>query len=125
MDAPNSANTNYSAFKNITKLSGTVTTVDGETFQGEITYDLDEEYSFEMLQGKDDDVEYIIPMGQIKSIKPRNYDYSNIVLKNGTELMLGESRDVSENNDGVLVFIGGEKDPKYILWEDIEKIDFK
>ena len=76
------------------------------------------------LQGKDDDVEYIIPMESIKSIRPRNYDNSEIVLKNGTELMLGESRDVSEDNDGVLVFTSANGDPKYIAWEDVKEITF-
>lgn len=113
----------YSKFADMKRLSGTVTTTDGETLSGDITYDLDEAYSFEMLQGKDDDVEYIIPMGSIKSITPKNYDYSNIVLKNGTELLLGDARDVNEDNDGILVF-SGSGDPKYISWEDIKSITF-
>ncbi len=122
-DAPKGGMT-YSQFANMKKLSGTVTTTDGETLKGDIIYDLDEEYSFEMLQGEDDDVEYIIPMEFVKSISPKNYDYSNIVLKNGKELLLGESRDVSEDNDGVLVFVNGSKDPKYVRWDDIKTITF-
>ncbi len=121
-DVPANAIT-YGSFSDVKKLSGTVTTTDGKTLNGNIIFDLDEEYTFEMLQGKDDDVEYIIAMGNIKSISPKNYDYSNIVLKNGTELMLGDARDVNEENDGVLVFTGGG-DPEYIRWEDIEKITF-
>lgn len=122
-DAPQGS-MSYSQFAGMKKLSGTVVTSDGETLSGNIIYDLDEEYSYEMLQGKDDDVEYIIPMEFVKSISPKNYDYSNVTLKNGTELLLGDSRDVSENNDGVLVFVNGSKDPKYISWEDIESITF-
>lgn len=122
-DAPNSGKA-YSAFSSVQKLSGTVTTADGQTLTGTIVYDLDEEFTFEMLQGKDDDVEYIIPMASIKSIVPRNYDNSEIVLKNGTELMLGESRDVSDENDGVLVFANGSSDPTYVRWEDVKEITF-
>ena len=103
---------------------GTVTTTDGETLSGQIIYDLDEEYTFEMLQGKDDDVEYIIPMASIKKIVPRNYDNSNIILRNGTEIMLSESRDVTEDNDGVLVFNNGKSDPTYVRWDDIKEITF-
>lgn len=121
-DAPNNA-ISYDSFSDLKKLSGTVTTTDGKTLSGDIIYDLDEEYTFEMLQGKDDDVEYIIAMGNIKSISPKNYDYSTVVLKNGTELLLGDARDVNEDNDGVLVFTGSG-DPEYIRWDDIEKITF-
>lgn len=121
-DAPNNA-MSYKQFADLKKLSGTVTTNDGKTFSGDIIYDLDEEYTFEMLQGKDDDVEYIIPMEFVKTITPKNYDYSTVVLKNGTELLLGDARDVSEENDGVLVF-SGSGDPEYILWDDIKSITF-
>ena len=114
----------YSDYSGLKKLSGTVVTTDGETLTGEIIYDLDEEYTFEMLQGKDDDVEYIIPFSSIKKIVPRNYDNSNITLKNGTEVMLSETRDVSEDNDGVLVFTNGKGDPTYIAWEDVKEITF-
>jgi len=122
-DAPN-AGKPYSAYSDMKKLSGTVLTNDGETLTGVIVYDLDEEFNFEMLQGKDDDVEYIIPFASIKKIKPRNYDNSEITLTNGTELMLSESRDVTEDNDGILVFNNGKGDPTYIAWEDVKEITF-
>ncbi|MDB4538421.1 hypothetical protein N9223_00680 [bacterium] len=121
-DAPSRAIA-YSTFSDMKTLSGTVTTTNGKTLSGNIIYDLDETYTFEMLQGKDDDVEYIISMGNIKSISPKNYDSSTVVLKNGTELLLGDARDVNEDNDGVLVFTGGG-DPEYIRWEDIQNITF-
>lgn len=113
----------YSDFAGMKKLSGTVTTTKGETLSGDIIYDLDEALTFEMLQGKDDDVEYIIPFESVKSITPKNWDYSTVMLKNGKELTLGDSRDTSEDNDGVLVF-SGNGDPKFVLWEDIKVINF-
>ena len=123
MDAPNSGK-GYSTYANVGQLEGTVTTANGQTLTGRIVYDLDEEYGFEMLQGKDDDVEYILPMESIKKIIPRNYENSNIILRNGKEIMLGESRDVSEDNDGILVFTGNG-DPEYVRWEDVKEIEFK
>jgi len=97
--------------------------VNGETFSGRIIYDLDESYNFEMLQGNDDDLEYIIPMEHIASVAPKNYDYSEVILKNGTKLVIGDARDVSEDNDGVLIFTGSG-DPTFVIWEDIEIIKF-
>ena len=111
----------YSSFANMKKLSGTLKTTDGKTLSGELIYDLDEEYGFEMLQGEDDNVKYIIPMENIRSIVPKNYEYSTVTMKNGTTVTIGEARDVSEDNDGVLVFTGSG-DPTYVLWEDIEEI---
>ena len=113
----------YSEFKNQKQLEGSVETTDGETIKGRIVYDLDEEYNYEMLQGKDDDIEYFIPFASIKKIMPKNYDYSNVELKNGKEMMLGEGQDVSDRNTGVLVFkVGG--DPVYVKWEDIKEVNF-
>ena len=121
-DAPNSLK-KYSDFAGMKKLSGSVSTTNGEKLSGEIIFDLDEALTFEMLQGKDDDVEYIIPFESIKSITPKNWDYSTVVLKDGTELTLGDARDVNEDNDGVLVF-SGSGDPKFVMWEDIKVISF-
>jgi hypothetical protein len=121
-EAPSNA-PGYDAYNGLTELKGTVTTVDGQTLSGKLIYDLDEAYTFEMLQGNDDDIEYIIPMEHIKSISPKNYDYSEVVLKNGDNLVIGDARDVSEANDGVLVFTGSG-DPTYVIWEDIETITF-
>ena len=113
-----------SSFKSNKELNGTVKTADGNSLTGKIIYDLDEEMDLEVLEGSDDDIKYIIPFSLIKSITPKNYDYSKVMLKNGTELTLGESQDVSDLNSGVLVF-EGSGDPTFITWENIDSISFK
>ncbi|MBL6448351.1 hypothetical protein JMN32_18705 [Fulvivirga sp. 29W222] len=113
----------YIDFKGQRQLEGLVVTTGGETIKGKIVYDLDEEYSYEMLQGKDNHLEYFIPFGNIKKIMPKNYDYSNVELKNGEKILLGERQDVSDHNTGVLVFKGGN-DPIYVKWEDIKEVSF-
>jgi hypothetical protein len=120
-NAPNSGKA-YSDFT-VNKLSGTVETMNGEKLTGKIIFDLDEEYNFEIIQGEDDGIEYFIPIANIKSFAPRNYDNATIVLKNGTEIMLGEGRDVSEENEGVLVF-SGAGDPVYVSYAKIKSITF-
>ncbi len=111
----------YNDFSSPKQLSGTVKAQGGRTFAGRIIYDLDEAYGFEIIQGKDDDLEYFIPLKNIQSIKPRNYDNSTLVLKSGQKLLLGEGQDVSDKNDGILVF---EKkgSPVYIPWEDVIEV---
>lgn len=111
----------YNDFKKPGPLEAKVVTKNG-TLDGRIVYDLDEEWDIEVLHGKDDRSEYVIPFRNIKSITPRGYQRSEVVLKNGTKLMLEESQDVSEDNTGLLVYEG--KNPMYVPWEDVEEIIF-
>jgi len=113
----------FQDFNRLKPLSGTVKLSNGESVNGTIIYDLDEEMNIEVLQGKDNDLEYVIPFSKVKSITPKNYDYSKIELADGTELTLGESADVSDKNSGLLVFKGSD-DPVYILWEDVASVTF-
>ena len=119
-DAPSNYK-KYADFADLKEISGTVVTTNGEELKGKIIYDLDEEYTFEMLQGEDDNVKYIIPFESVRVITPKNYDFSNIELKNGETITIGDARDVNEQNAGVLVFVGSG-DPEYILWENIKEI---
>lgn len=111
----------YNDFKKPAQLNAKVVTRNG-TLDGRIVYDLDEEWDIEVLHGKDDRSEYVIPFRNIKTIRPRGYQRSEVELRNGTKLVLEESQDVSEDNTGLLVFEG--KNPMYVPWEDVEEIIF-
>ncbi len=113
----------YKDFRSQKELTGIVKTQDGTTYSGRIIYDLDEAYDYEVLQGKDDDIEYIIPFRNVKRITPRNYDSSKVELRSGDLLTLGDAQDVSDRNTGILVFQGKEN-PKYLLWDDIDEVTF-
>ncbi|MEJ0031424.1 MAG: hypothetical protein WDO15_14085 [Bacteroidota bacterium] len=63
-------------------------------------------------------------MKNIHTITPKNYDYSQVTLRSGQSFLLGDGRDVSEKNAGVLVFQKGKKDPVYISWRRINEITF-
>ena len=114
----------YNDFPTSKGLTGTVVTVDGEEHEGLLAYDLDEAWEFEILNANDDNVEFEIPFRNIKSIVPKNYNYSMVFLKNGESLLLGGSRDVSDNNDGVLVFTSNTNDPVFIKWSQIDEVIF-
>lgn len=114
----------YSSYRPPKGLSGTVITYENNRYQGRIVYDLDEAMDIEFLEGKDDELEYRIPFRNVKRIRPKNYNYSQVELKNGQELILGDGRDVSDRNDGVLVFQRGKKDPEYISWKNVSEIVF-
>ncbi len=105
-------------------INATVVTIEGDEYTGLLAFDLDEAWEFEVLDGNDDKVEYQIPFRNIKSIIPKNYNYSTVELKNGESLLLGDHRDVSSDNAGVLVFVSKSGDPEYIRWSKIDEIIF-
>jgi len=106
------------------KLAGTVRTENGEMISGAIIFDLDEEYDIEILQGSTDDIEYLIPFRNIKKISRKSYKYTRVTLMNNEELILTGSHDVTEENDGVLVF-ENSSEHTYIPWKELGEISFK
>lgn len=115
----------YTSYEQPKALTGTVFRYDDQQLSGEIIFDVDEVWDLEMLEGKDDEIEYKIPFRNIKSIEPKNYNYSIVKLRNGQELLLGNARDVSDDNAGLLVLRDGKKDLVHIDWRKITKIDFE
>ena len=114
----------YAAYSSPKGLQGKLFTVEGDELTGRMIYDLDEVWEIEALEGKDDDIEYVIAFRDIKQIKPKNYHYSQITLKNGDVLLLGEGRDVSDQNDGILLYEGGQPEPVYVPWSQVLEIIF-
>ena len=118
-----SSGRSYDSFKNQNELQGTVVTGSGEKISGKIIFDLDEQFDFEVIQGKYHDLEYLLPLREVVKITPKNYDNSYVELRNGQKLLLGDAQDVSDRNDGILVF-KGNRDPQYIPWDEVEEVMF-
>jgi len=114
----------YDDYRGYSTLRGSVKTHDGRTVSGEIVYDLDEKYGLEMLDGSANDIDYFIPFSAVKSIEPKNREESKITLGNGESFILGDKVDVSDDNDGILVFTGN-KDPEYIAWSEVDIVTFE
>lgn len=120
-----SALAGYDQFKTQKELTATVKTFGGETYSGRLVFDLDEEYDFELLQGKDRDFEYVTPFRNVKKIKTYDDTRCEVELKNGNKLMLEDAQDVNYKNQGVLVFVSGKGDPQYIPWDKVSEIEFR
>lgn len=114
----------YDTYKAPSGLKGKVYTVRDDTFEGRILFDIDEAWEVEMVEGSDDGVQYEVPMRNIKAMLPKNYNYSMVELRNGERILLGDGRDVSDKNDGLLVFNRKSSEPDYIPWKDIVEIIF-
>ena len=114
----------YGDYAPTQKLEGKVHLRGGKVHEGQIIYDLDEAYGWEMLDGDDGDLEYSIPFQLIATIRPKGADGSEITLKNGQKLLLEDSQDVDDNNAGLLV--GPEVGKRIFLeWKDVELIEFR
>lgn len=114
----------YDDFKTSEPLRAEVITQSGERVEGTIAFDLDEDLDCEVLDGKNDNVTYQIPLQYIRSIEPKNYKYSFITLKNGSALSLGDTQDTNLDNNGVMVF-NPKQLPVYIPWNEVKKITFR
>lgn len=105
-------------------LYGMVETIEGQSFQGRLVYDLDETWDIEILDGKSKGTKYYIPFYLVKSINPQNYNYSLVELTNGSTIMLGDEGDINHRNNGILVWLTASK-TKYIPWKQIKSVTFK
>ncbi|NNE27182.1 MAG: hypothetical protein HKN09_10090 [Saprospiraceae bacterium] len=117
-------NYSYTSFTGDQALNATVETVEGKKYSGALVFDLDEKYQLEMLDGVKDDITYFIPFGHVAEISPLNREESEVILINGTKLILEEKVDVTRNNDGVLVFENAQN-PQYIPWNQVRKVSFR
>lgn len=121
---PPGSGPSYNDFPTPQPMHATVSLLDGEDVSGRVIYDVDEAIDFEMVEGKENDIEYSIPLRNIKRITPKNFDYSLIELRSGKTILLGGTRDVSDENSGLLMFVKGKKDPVHIAWKRINEITF-
>ena len=83
-------------------IRGTVVVRGGEELDGEIVWDADEAYTWEMLNGEMDGVAYDIEFGRIERIRKVRRG-AEVTLQDGRTFVLGDSNDVDEGNRGILV----------------------
>jgi len=77
----------YDDYSEPKELIGKVRTRDGKEYAGRIVYDLDEALDFEIISGYQEDIQYEIPLRNIKTITPNGSCCSKITLKTGTLLI--------------------------------------
>jgi hypothetical protein len=118
------ASTPYSAFDGGYRLHGRMTAADGTVHDGTITWDKDERFSWETLDGRADDIEYAIPFANITSIENSSSRGAVVHLTNGKTLELRGSNDVNEENQGIAV---ESSDGRLIEvdWDDFQAIELR
>ena len=120
---PNKA-VSYDDFDGGRPLRGTVYTEDGESYEGTIRWDNDEEYTWEILNGEYHNIDFDIEFGQIAKIEKKSYRSSIVTLRNGMELRMRGSNDVDEDNKGIFITTSNGEEIE-VDWEDFERLEFK
>jgi len=122
----------YDAFDGGHTLVGTVVTQSGEEIDGVIRWDADEAASWELLNGREDDVVFSIEFGQISRIE-REVFGARVTLLDGRTFELEDSNDVDWDNKGILIAPEGSNDGgeaeesrwRMISWDEFKEVRFR
>lgn len=114
----------YHVFSKPKRLYGKVKDLNGNQYNGLIIFDKDEKWDFEQLEGIHNDLKYIIPFRNIKTIIPKNMNYTYVILRNEEKFILGNLQDVSSKNEGLVVILSNS-DSKFVDWTQIDEINFE
>ncbi len=116
------AGRSYTSYRKVKPLHGVVTTEDGETLAGDIIWDADESFTWELLDGDYRDVSLSIVFDNIASIEKVRRG-ATVSLRDGREFRLRNSNDIDRGNKGIFVDLG-DGDREEISWEDFARIEF-
>ena len=102
-------------------LSGVVQTRAGAVITGRIRWDNDEAFTWEVLDGRAEGVDYDVELGLVRSIEPVGSSSARVELLDGRALLLEGSNDVSDENLGIFVrAAGGET--VLVRWRELERV---
>lgn len=105
-------------------LTGTVETRAGEAITGGIRWDNDETSTWEVLDGREGDIDYDVELGLVRTIERVDGFSARVELLDGRALLLEGTNDVSDENMGIFVRPeGGET--VLVRWEDFVRVTFE
>ena len=106
------------------RLFGTVETWSNATFTGFVSWDLDEIFDTDVLDGREHGVDREILFGDIRRIEWASDRSARVYLRRGDELELRGTNDVDRNNRGIEI-----SDPHFgrltVRWKDFKSIAFE
>jgi hypothetical protein len=105
------------------RLYGTLRTRGGEEFSGWITWDMDEIFGEDELDGRDGRRRLSLKFSNISRIERDGSTRARVTLTSGEEYSLRGTNDVNDENRGILV---GDRDLGQVRveWDDFEEVRF-
>ncbi len=105
------------------RLYGTLKTRSGRMFTGHVTWDVDEIYSTDILDGDQNGRRMKVPFGTIASIERHSGSAARVNLHSGEQLTLRGTNDVNRSNNGITVSDAALGQIK-VEWDDFEMVWF-
>ena len=105
------------------RLHGTLKTTSGFRFTGYITWDVDEIYSTDLLDGRNAEFRYEIPFGAVDRIHREDRRSARVRLHSGETLTLSGTNDVNRENRGITVSDPGLGQVK-VQWDNLAFVRF-
>ena len=105
------------------RLYGTLKTRSGRLFTGHVTWDVDEIYSTDILDGDQNGRRMKVPFGTIASIERHSGSAARVNLHSGQQLTLRGTNDVNRSNNGITVSDAALGQIK-VEWDDFESVWF-
>ncbi len=123
----------YDDFDGGHPLVGTVVTQSGEEIEGVIRWDADEAGSWELLNGREDDVIFTIEFSYVSRIVRGEVFGATVTLLDGRSFELDDSNDVDWNNKGILIApqaatrSGGPDESRWrvVPWDQFKEVRFR
>jgi len=105
-----------------TRIYGGMETRRGDKYKGFVTWDVDELFYSDILDGEQKHRKRKIPFGKIKSIERRSSSSTWVYLRNDDKLRLSGTNDVNSGNRGIVVH-----DPDFgrvtVGWDDFDRLE--
>ncbi|WP_069658454.1 hypothetical protein [Arcticibacter eurypsychrophilus] len=117
-------NLGYQSYLKPKRIYATVSTTDNKLFKGNCSFDLDEEWDMELLEGSSNGIKYQIPFKHISSIEVLNKDQSKVILKDKRIMIMSNHNDITDKNWGIIIWLANSK-YQYIPWNNVNKIAFR
>jgi len=116
----------YSDFSASGHLYGTVYTITNDSLVGYIRWDDDEAYACDILNGEFENFVMEIEFEQIKEISRYSRRAVIVLLKSGKEIEMRDSNDVNDDNKGIIVLEGPDREiGEYVHWRDFARVVFR
>ena len=112
--------TTYEEFDGGRPIRGTVVTESGEELTGDIRWDNDEEYTWEMLDGDYKGIDFTVEFSQIASIAKRGYSAA-VELVDGRTFQLSGTNDVNPGNRGITIR-AEDGSTHRVEWDDFREL---
>ena len=106
------------------RLYGTLVTRRGDEYTGWVSWDVDELFTKDILDGEERGRDRKIAFGKLASIERRSSSGAELVFADGDRMVLRETNDVDDSNRGITVYDPGLGQAT-VSWDEFDRLDLK